>query len=347
MGINEVAKKAGVSFSTVARVINRHPLVAEETAEKVRNAMKALNYVPPTPANRRGPRTAKNQGFRTRNIASLLVSMSNVHLQSMTAPGPLADALTKHGLNLIYVPMQDPSRLPSIIALKHVDGVIVQGMEPVGKADESLRKLPAVWMMTRRSNTYWSDYVQPDNEANGRMAAQHLLSLGHRRLGLINLQPNYPAFSPRCKAFTDFARSQGVTVKTPQADAVDTSPILRIDGTKELVEKQVQGMLDSKPRPTGIYITSDSPLGIVYRELQKRGLRVGKDLDLIVGDSIRMDLYHPSPSSIDVQIPLIAERAVEQLIWRIRHPDAPGPVGTTIPPVLVIPGESRKDGTHL
>ena len=179
------------------------------------------------------------------------------------------------------------------------------------------------------------------------MAAQHLLSLGHRRLGLINLQPNYPAFSPRCKAFTDFARSQGVTVKTPQADAVDTSPILRIDGTKELVEKQVQGMLDSKPRPTGIYITSDSPLGIVYRELQKRGLQVGKDLDLIVGDSIRMDLYHPSPSSIDVQIPLIAERAVEQLIWRIRHPDAPGPVGTTIPPVLVIPGESRKDGTHL
>ena len=166
MGINEVAKKAGVSFSTVARVINRHPLVAEETAEKVRNAMKALNYVPPTPANRRGPRTAKNQGFRTRNIASLLVSMSNVHLQSMTAPGPLADALTKYGLNLIYVPMQDPSKLPSIIALKHVDGVIVQGMEPVGKADESLRKLPAVWMMTRRSNTYWSDYVQPDNEAN-------------------------------------------------------------------------------------------------------------------------------------------------------------------------------------
>lgn len=343
MSISKVAKRAGVSFSTVARVINRHPMVAEETAEKIRKAMRDLNYVPPPPTSRRGPKTVRNQGFRTRNIANLLVSLDNAHLQHMTAPGPLADSLAKHDLNLIYVPMPDPSMLPPIIDLKQVDGVIVQGMEPVGRADESLRRMPVVWMMTRRSNSYWADYVQPDNDEIGRMAARHLLSLGHRNLGLINLQPNYPAFSARCKSFTDFARAQGADVKQPLADSTDQSPLLKIEGFQKFIEKQAQSLLDAKPRATGIFVSTDFPLFQICRELRKRGLEVGRDLDLVAGDyrPDRVDMYDPLPAFIDVQIPLIAERAVEQLIWRITHPDAPGPVGISMPPAMVLPDGGR------
>jgi len=343
-----VAKRAGVSPSTVARVINDHPLVAAETVERVRQAMADLNYVPPAPAKRRGPRTERNQGFRTRNIANLVVGMDTKYTRSVIAPGPVAESLANHGLNLIFVPMPDPSKLPPIINLKHVDGVIIQGLEPIDTAAKALREVPTVWMMTRRSNNFWADYVQPDNEANGRMAAEHLLAHNHRHLGIIDLQPNYPAFNLRSKAFASLARAQGATVHEPQESLTDPSPILQTGGkdVQKYIEGQVLDLIEISPRPTGIYLTAALELTAlelftIFLSYEKRGLKVGKDVSLVAGDyspewMVRLNLLS---ACIDIQLPLIAERAVEQLIWRIQHPAAPGPVGVSMPPKIVLPTE--------
>ena len=345
MSIILVARRAQVSPSTVARVINNNPLVAPETAEQVRRVMRELNYIPPAPAKRRGPRTERNQGLRTRNIAQLVVGMNPKDARTVIMPGAVATALASHGLNLIFVPMPDPEKLPPIVNLKYVDGVIIQGLEPVGAAAKTLRELPAVWMMTRRSDRFWADYVQPDNEANGRMAAEHLLAQGHRHLGVIDLQPNYPAFNIRTKAFVAFARAQGATVKEPQPRLTDSSPILQTGstGVQPYIEGQVQKLIETSPRPTGLYLTAALELAAlelftIFIAFQKRGLKLGKDVALVAGD------YSPEwmsvnllSAAVDIQLPMIAERAVEQLLWRIQHPTAPSPVGVNMPPRLVLP----------
>jgi len=341
VSIVAVAKAAGVSPSTVARVINRHPAVTLETSNRVRRAMDEMDYQPPPAARRRGPRTQKNQGFRTRNIAKLLVAMDDAHLRSMTAPGAVAEALSRYGLNLIFVPMSNPENLPPIISLRHVDGVIVQGVEPTGLAAELLQKIPAVWMMTRRSETFWADYVQPDNRANGRMAAEHLLRRGCRRLGLINLQPNYPAFRQRSNAFIETARAGGAVVFEPSDETVDPAEVLHPEGLQSLVKEQMAALIDAADKPDGIYLTRPSSIGVVYRELYDRGMEPGRDLEIVLGDyhpDIHLN-FNPAPVCIDAQIKGIAERAVDQLIWRIRNPDEPGPVGINMPPRLVLPGD--------
>ena len=275
-----------------------------------------------------------------------MVGIDGKTMRSTVAPGPVAEALEKHGLNLVFVLMPDPGKLPPIISLKHVDGVIVQGVEPVDGAAKSLRKMPTVWMMTRRSNTFWADYVQPDNEANGQLAARHLLEQGHRHLAIINVQPNYPAFATRTQACVAYARANGATAIEPRGGIMDPSPILHVGGEGVLanVEGQVRALLETKPRPTGLFLIAPRELialqlFTVVFELKKRGLDVGKDMSVVVGD------YSPEwmtnlnylSACIDVQIPLIAERAVEQLMWRIQNIDAPGPVGVSMPPRLVVP----------
>jgi len=341
MSIEIVAKRAGVSPTTVARVINRSPLVSPATVEQVKRAMQETGYTPPAPAQRRGPRTAKNQGLRTGNVACLLVAMSQTHMRSTPSLNMIATALTNHGLNLILVPMPDPAKLPPIIDLKHVDGVIAMGMEPIENASQQLRKVPTVWMMTRRSDTFWADYVQPDNEGNARLAVQHLMGKGHRHLGVINLQPNYPAFRMRGAAFASFARAHGASVFEPRAQTVDPSPVLQYEGEGEetFLANQLRDLAKAKPRPTGIYLVGALSLATVILELQKQRLDADKRLELVVGD------YSPEWMSrsnllsayIDTQFSMIALRTVDQLLWRIQHPDEPGPVGISIPPKLVLP----------
>ena len=346
MSIQMVAEHAGVAPTTVARVINNQRLVAKETVERVLAAMRELNYTPPAPAKRRGPRTEQNQGLRTRNIAHLVVGMDASQMRSVITPGILAESLSNHGLNLIFIPMPDPAKLPPIIDLKHVDGVIIQGVEPSGKAAQALKSIPTVWMMTRRSETFWADYVQPDNEANGRMAAEFLIDQGHRNLGIINLQPNYPAFQIRTESFVKYAKLQGASVHEPAARLTDTSSVLQT-GRKliqEWVEGQVIDLCKASPRPTGVFLFAAQEIAslellAIYIAFQRRGLQIGKEVSIVSSDFspewLTMD--NLISGCIDIQMPLIAERAVEHLIWRIKNPNATSPVGVSIPPKLIVP----------
>ena len=71
MSIVEIAKLAGVSHTTVSRVVNNERNVSPETAMKVRSVMKKVGYVPKPPSLRRGPRRIKDVELRTGNVAFL------------------------------------------------------------------------------------------------------------------------------------------------------------------------------------------------------------------------------------------------------------------------------------
>lgn len=335
--IVDVAKHAGLSPSTVARVANGSPLVAESTVQRVRSAMQELGYEPAPPALRRGPKTETNQGLRTRSIAMLLVGMEEALVTRLTAPGPLARALSEHGLNLIYVPMPDPTSLPPIVNRKQIDGVVIQGLEPIGKAAEILRKMPVVWMLTRRSESFWGDSVEPDNRAIGEMAAVHLLERNHKHLACVNIQPNYPAFRSRGQAFAAHAKSAGASVAIIQTGPVILDPGLHFSPDQDVVDQHVDKLFSSKPRPTGYFVSTQLPY--VYAAFGRLGVEPGKDIEIIVGDDVSKDFpwIRPRPAYIEVGLDTIAHRAVDQLIWRMKHPDEPGAVRLSVSPKLVAP----------
>ena len=130
MSISKVAKLAGVSSSTVSRVINNHPRVAPETVQSVRKAMKELGY---TPSDRRpGPKPALRMRIGTGNIVFLVLGTSGER-----ATPAFEDLLrgvsmgaSQNELNLVFTHVPDAEHVPARILDQKMDGVLLHGAMP-------------------------------------------------------------------------------------------------------------------------------------------------------------------------------------------------------------------------
>src|SRR3954470_7537650 len=136
MSISKVAKLAGVSSSTVSRVINNHPRVAPETAQAVRKAMQSLSY---TPSERRpGPKPSFRSRSGVANIAFLVLGTS----RSRATPAfedllrGVSAGASKNDLNLIFNHVSEADHLPGRIFDQRIDGVLLHGVIPEGELRE-------------------------------------------------------------------------------------------------------------------------------------------------------------------------------------------------------------------
>src|SRR6185295_14821017 len=191
MSIGKVAKLAGVSSSTVSRVINNHPRVAPETAQSVRRAMQTLGY---TPSDRRpGPKPSVRTRAPAADIAFLVLGTSG----SRATPAfqdllrGVSMGASRHELNLIFHHVADPNRLPARVVDQKVDGILLHGATPVGEARDLLRRIPTVWLMGNVRRPDWGDQVLPDGYEIGEMAAKYLINRGHKRLAFLNLDAGH------------------------------------------------------------------------------------------------------------------------------------------------------------
>src|SRR5689334_20512258 len=187
MSISKVAKLAGVSSSTVSRVINNHPRVAPDTAQNVRNAMQTLGYVPSD--RRPGPKPSFQSRIGAANVAFLVLGAS----RNRATPGfedllrGVSTAASQVNLNLIFGHVADTSELPSRLVGQKIDGLLLHGLAPSGDLRERLRRIPTVWLMGNRQRPEWGDQVLPDAFTIGELAAKYLTSRGHQQLAFLNM----------------------------------------------------------------------------------------------------------------------------------------------------------------
>lgn len=331
MSIVKIAKIAGVSHTTVSRVINNEANVSPETAIKIRAVMKQVGYVPKPPSQRRGPRRICDIEFRTGNVAFLASSDSLRVLSSspvmLDVVRGIEEALAVHGMSMVQGAISGGRNLPPIVARGGVDGVIVwPNLDGVSSETiEILRKYKVVYVMTAFEERLAGDRIKNNNRQIGRMAAKYLLSRGHDRIGYItptalDLQRNM------CERWLSF--SQLIEECGAQAFrmVVEQSPtdLLEIGVDREaLIEKSLREFFNSDKVPTGVFVTCDSLTAKIYPILKSMGIRIGTDLEILSCDkqvSLLTGL-EPRPVSIDIQAVLIGKTAVEQLRWRILHPE--------------------------
>jgi DNA-binding LacI/PurR family transcriptional regulator len=185
-----------------------------------------------------------------------------------------------------------------------------------------LRQLPTVWVLGRPDGGDWGDVVEPNDRAVGKLAAEHLIAHGHRRLAVLNPKPDHVAFRQREASFTWHARRAGATVAAfvGRPDGEWELPLRPVDQVR-LVAGLVDDLLRTNPRPTAVFVPGDSVTAMVYRALAERGLRVGADLSLVSCNHeppILAGLF-PTPTTIDIHAAQIGARAVDQLAWRLTH----------------------------
>ena len=352
MSIVEVAKLAGVSHTTVSRVINNEGRVSPETAERIRSVMKEVGYVPKPPSQRRGPRRAKNTDFKTGNIAFLTSSESlkvlfNSPIMANVVHG-IEEALASNGMSMVHGAVGQKRPLPPIVAKGGVDGVIVwPHLDDVSpEAMKTLRRHRVVYVMSGASERLSADRVRVNHGMVGRMAVNYLASKGCETLAYVTPSSLMSRINlcERWAAFSALAGEQGLSARQCVIEQSHLD-LLEIDRDRDLlIEKALRDFLSQGELPTGIFVTCDALTVKLYPILKDLGIRIGRDLEIIScnNETPLLAGLDPRPVSIDIQPEYIGRKAVEQLRWRILHPEEESQITVEIPPKLVKEGLSHR-----
>lgn len=340
----DVAKAADVAVGTVSRVLNNHAGVNADIRERVQQAARQLNYTR-LRQNRTRPEPTEKRGA----IGAVFFGMEDTLVQLpivSTALQGIENALSGHGRSLMLANIPGGDRVPVFLRDESVDGLLLkgpnQGLLPSPAESEFLRlvyRMPHVWLMGRPPNAT-GDHCNFDTTAAGRLAAEHLHAKGHRRVAFFSPKPGQIQFERIKSAFIASALQLGLEFSLLE---VEPPPALTWPLPAITQQHNVDLLLDRwqaqpKPaRPTAFFVPSDRTAVQLYSALGQRGLQAGTDVSVVSCNNERSLLanLHPAVTTIDVHAEFIGRRAVDQLLWRIRHPAEPHSVQVLIEPSLV------------
>lgn len=340
--VKDVARAANVSIGTVSRVLNGEPNVSDETARRVRKAVAKLDYSP----LRRRKTSPDDKPLQRKSVALLLLGMdrSLVTLPSVASGihGTEA-ALSDAGADVLLADLPYLDRLPDTIAHRRVHGIVAKGAlqaQLFAKANgewlERLHDVPTVWLLGRPHGADWGDVVESNDSEVGRLAAEHLLKLGHRQVAILDPKPDHVTLGQRCASFSWHMTQGGAAVENLLGEASQWTLPLKSVGDVDAVDELVGRLLKLRKKPTAVFVPADCIAAMVYRAIARRGLQIGKDLSLISCNNelpLLTGLY-PEVTTIDICAEQIGRQSVDQLIWRLSHPDSP-PVSVSVQPRLV------------
>ncbi|GAB2987507.1 LacI family DNA-binding transcriptional regulator [Actinotalea caeni] len=312
MRITDVARAAGVSSATVSRVLNGASTVDPELARRVREAAKASGYVP----NPNG-RALRRQ--RTDVWAAIVSDLQNPFFTSLVAAVEHVAVRSGHSVMLCNTDEQlarEQGYLATAIA-QRMAGVVVS---VTSEQESDLSPLLAAGIPTiavdRRVHDFPGDTILLDNVRAGRMAAQHLLELGHRDIVCLAGPSGVSTTEDRLRGALDALDEAGI----PH----DDRRMLRSDLRADEAEAMVRELLAGDRRPDAIFATNGPVTAGAYRAIQESALRMPEDISLVGVDDDRWTrMVRPSVTLVAQPVEEMGERAAEQLLLRGQAPDAP------------------------
>ncbi len=336
MLISEIAKQASVSPSTVSRAINQPEIVAPESLARIRAVMKKHDYTPAPLNRRRGPKTRKPVTLRL-GVWFVGAKAGNPSLNWFQERiTELQERNPRSRVELQMLFSNSANELPRALTTEKLDGIIIQGQEPGAEVMAKLSNLPCVWFMTRRSEEFPGDYVEPNNEENGRMAADYLARQGHTNVAVLTTDPGYSANIRRVHAFMDRAKELGLIAHQILGKEDPGISYLEIAPLNSETEMLVRLLTEQNPRPSGLYIPVDHFAGAFFRALRNAGLQRNKDFEVILGNFnplIYNNLEH-HPAALDINLSTLIHKVIDHLVWRIDNPASVGRMGIKVSPTL-------------
>lgn len=308
--IQDVARKAGVSVATVSRVFNQPEVVNTSTRERVLTAVKELSYHPNAAA--RSLVTGKS------GVVGLIVPDITNPYFGYIARG-CSDELNKKQITLaLYNSDEELTReyyVRRLIQERQTDGLIVTSeTASVSEAIQNLqeRKIPTVYI-ERRPDAPCVDAVYLNNPQAARLAVEHLLSLGHKKIAIITGLMNTLTGQERFQSFADALTSAGICLPDNYI----------IEGTFKLeagVTAAHQILALSDP-PTAVFVSSDLMAYGAIGEFIAHGWRVPEHISVIGCEDLPLSAYF-SPKLTTIHVPIydLGKRASILLMKRVEKP---------------------------
>jgi LacI family transcriptional regulator len=321
-----VADAAGVSASTVSRILNGTAVVSKLKKQAVDDAVRKLDFVP-------NPVARGLAGGRTLSVGVITQSLDSPFYG--VALRGIETELSSAGYSSLFVSgrwdAQEEASCIEVLRSRRVDGIIVlTGRLSDAKLRSCAKSLPTV--VTGRTlkapNLISLDF---DNFEGGRMATQYLVSLGHKRIAFIAGDPKHPDATERLRGYKVALEEAKIAFK----------PSLVVDGSFEEESGliAVEQLIERGERFTGIVSANDQMAMGACLGLYRRNIRVPQDVSIIGFDNLLTSAYCLPPLSTihhpAYELGQLSARAVLQLIRGETSP-------LIVPPPQVIARQSTQ-----
>jgi len=284
-----IAAEAGVSLPTVSKVVNGRLDVAPATRARVERLLDQHQY------RRNGLRTQRRSGLIDVVFAGLDSPWAVEILRGIEEWG--AEHATAIVVSSVRHGDARPASWTSAIASHHSDGVILVTTTLTSAQVGQLRGAGIPLVVIDPADTPPPDIpsVGATNWAGGLAATEHLLSLGHRRIGAITGFAHMLCSMARLDGYRSALERAGIAV---DPDLIKYGDFEHEGGFARAVE-----LLDQPDRPTGIFAGSDQQAFGVYEAARQRGLRIPEDLSVVGFDELPVSRW-ASPPMTTVRQPL-------------------------------------------
>ena len=307
--IREIARAAGVSIATVSRVINGRPDVSPQTREVVLRVVREHGF-----STNRNARALS--GGRTGLVGVTLPILEAAYFAVIVSG--TAEALYEHDMRIVLCPTlhQHEREVTLLDRLMHgtTDGAVLMLPEESNAELRALQETgyPFVVVDPRERLDQGIPAFSASNASGARAAVEHLLSLGHRRIGAILGPPDWMATTERLNGYRSALAAAGVL---PAPDHVVES-----DFSIESGEAAAASLLDLPERPTAIFGFNDNVAIGVLRAAEARGLTVPDDLSVVgFDDSEQSGLVTPALTTVRQPLAEMGRMAVSLLMRLLDH----------------------------
>ena len=286
----DVAKAAGVSVATVSRVLNNSGYVGPELTERVWDAVRRLDYRPNTLA----------RGLKTNKTSTVGIVISNIMNPFFTAVvRGIEDRANEEGLTVILCNTdENPDKQEeylSVLIEKQVDGLLISPVPahdrhlPVGLANH-LTRIPIVFV-DRRSRDLDGSVVLVDNIQGAYCAVEHLIALGHERIGIVTGPLNLTTGSDRLEGYRLALADHGI--------GYDERLSRIADFKLEQAEAKTMELLSQSVAPTALFVANNLMTIGALRAIRKKGLSIPNDIALVTFDDPEWaEFIHPALTAV-------------------------------------------------
>lgn len=324
--LEDVAREADVSISTVSRALNNSEKVHPDTKAHVKQVAEDLGYMPSRVARR-----LRLEGGRANLLGLVIPDIQNPFFADVTRG--VEDVAQAHGYALILSNSDedaDKQRLAlEILQTEDVDGVIVP---PVGAEDSAIEGLLdsgiAVVCVDRRLPGTRVDTILSDNRKGAYQAVSHLIDLGHERIGFIGGIPHISTLTERRAGYERALRDHDLPV--------DPALIMEGDDRREQGKIFTNELLSLAAPPTALFTGNNLTTLGALAALNEHGVEVPDEMALVGYDDVPWPMaLNPPPTVVDQPGYEMGRRAAEILLGRLQAPDR-SPTTVTLQPKLIV-----------
>ncbi len=308
--MEDVARRANVSTSTVSHVLNGTRKVSPQTVQAVQQAVQALGYVPNTLARS----LARS---RTNTIGVAISALSN-HYFSETVHA-IETECARHGSMMLFVDTHDDpaQELRVVQALHHrrVDGILLAPSSDPDQAALAYLQANAIpTVLVDRQAPQGFDQVGVENAQSIQELVEHLIGHGHRRIGMIAGRRGLSTTEERIDGYRKALLAAGLPL--------DDDLLVNGESNSQSARLAALRLLALKQPPTAIIAANNLMTIGAMHALRDAGVAVPEQMALVGFDDFDWaDFFLPRLSVIAQPVTALGQRAVQLLLERIEHPD--------------------------